>query len=273
MNTGPRYDNAMKAMCTHVPRALCQWLGLPVRTDVNATRLSEMATKPATRQVDAIMVIGDWLVVHLEFQAYGETFLGWRMIDYRSLLVRRPELKGKRILQYVSVLGGDRVDEGVHDDQVDYSYTVHYLRDHPVDEFLAEPSLAPFAALADLSDEERADALGRALDLIATVADDEVRTALAQATVDLAAIRLDTAIIKATWEDSAMPIPSFVNNLYEEGVSIGRREGRQDLVADMLRERFGADDRIPAIAPELASLSSGDLLRRLTEVSSLDELL
>jgi hypothetical protein len=266
--TGPRYDNAMKAMCTYVPLALCRWLGLPLAGGVEVARLSEMATKAATRQVDAILAIGDWLVVHLEFQAHGEVFLGWRMLDYRSLLVRRPELKGKQLVQHLIVLGSDRVDEGVHDNEVTYSYTVHYLCDHPVEEFLADPELAPFAALADLADEDRADALRRALDLIAAVADSALQLALAQATVDLAGIRLDDDKIDATWEESAMPIPSVLNRKFEEG----RVTGREELAAAMLEERFGPDGRVTAIAHQLASLAPHDLAKRLDQVSSLDEL-
>ena len=215
---------------------------------------------------------GDSLVLHVEFQAYGETFLGWRMIDYRSLLVRRPELKHKRIVQHVVVLGSDRVDEGVHDDQLDFTYPVHYLRDHPVDEFLADPGLAPFAALARLTDDERIDALRRALDIIAPLVDDQLRTALAQATVDLAAIRLDVATIEATWEESAMPIPSLLNEKYEEGRSTGREEGREGLLAEMLRHRFGPDDRIPVTARRLAALAPDEALRRLEQAAGLDEL-
>src|SRR4051812_44023712 len=112
--SGPRYDNAMKAMCALVPLPLCRWLGVASDDDVELVRLSEMVSKAATLQVDAVVSIGPRLIVHLEFQRGREAFFGWRMLDYRSLLVRRPELAGKRLLQHVVVLGADHIEDGVH---------------------------------------------------------------------------------------------------------------------------------------------------------------
>jgi hypothetical protein len=48
VQAGPVYDNAMKAMCTAVPMALCRWLGVEVLGEVEPIRISEMA--PAKRR-------------------------------------------------------------------------------------------------------------------------------------------------------------------------------------------------------------------------------
>src|SRR5689334_1992669 len=92
--SGPRYDNAMKALCVRAPTVLCRWLGIPVDHGVEVVRLSEVAPKATTRQVDALLHVGGWLVVHVEFQTKGETLFGWRMLEYRTLLARRPEPAG-----------------------------------------------------------------------------------------------------------------------------------------------------------------------------------
>jgi hypothetical protein len=41
----------------------------------------------------------------------------------------------------VEVVPSDRVDEGVHDNEVNYTYTMHYLCDHPVED-LGDEDLA-----------------------------------------------------------------------------------------------------------------------------------
>jgi hypothetical protein len=202
----------------------------------------------------------------------GEAFFGWRMLDYRSLLSRRPELKGMALRQHAVVLGWHRVDEGVHDDEVDYRFTVHYLRDQPVGAFLERPELAPFAVLADVPGDARQSALHQALDLIAPVTDDHVRSVLAHAAVELAALRLDSDTIKATWEDSAMPIPSLLNETYEEGRADGREEGREELVLAMLRQRFGAAEGLPVVARRLAALDPNEVLARIGRAADLAEL-
>jgi hypothetical protein len=46
---------------------------------------------------------------------------------------------------------------------------------------------------------------------------------LVPAAVDLANIRLDAATIRTTWEESAMPVPSFIDQLREDE----RRTGRE----------------------------------------------
>lgn len=95
---------------------------------------------------------------------------------------------------------------------------------------------------------------------------------LAQAAVDLASLRLDPTTINTTWEDSAMPIPSLLQRTHDEALQQGREEGREELVESMLRQRFGPDARIPAIAHRLATLPPDDCLARITTAADLDEL-
>jgi hypothetical protein len=266
--SGPRYDDAMKRLCVHVPGALCQWLGVDTDHEVTPIRLSEMAPRLATRQVDALLAVGDDLVVHVEFQAGFDSFFAWRMLDYRSLLARRPELAGRTLVQHAVALGAGRLEDTIHDDQLHYRFTVHYLRQQPVDQFMVRPDLAPFAVLARVPGDEWVGALRQALDLVATEPDPHRRDVLAQATVDLAAIRLEPDIIQKTWEESTMPIPSLLNKLFEEG----RTEGREEMVAEFVRHRFGDDGRIPAIARQLVHLSSTDLMTVLDRADGLDDL-
>jgi hypothetical protein len=99
---------------------------------------------------------------------------------------------------------------------------------------------------------------------------------LVQAAVDLANIRLDAATIRTTWEESAMPVPSFIDQLREDERRTGREEGlqagRPEGLASILRFRFGPDDRIPDLARRLPASDMDELVPRIEQAASLDEL-
>jgi hypothetical protein len=242
--------------------------------------MSEAAPATAARAVDALVAIGTWLVVHIEFQSSAEPRFGLRMLDYRVRLYLLPEMKGKRLRQHVIMLGDGTIEAGLRDDDLDYHYQVHYLRDEPVEPFLADPALAPLATLANVSDSDRPAVLARAAALIATIEDDELRVVPATAAADLALLRVGSDIIIQTWKEYAMPIPSFAEALaehrgeekYQEGLEQGLEQGRRQMVETMLRHRFGSDERIPALACRLVELGMDECLARCEQARSLDEL-
>ncbi|WP_088319627.1 hypothetical protein [Kineosporia sp. R_H_3] len=53
-------------------------------------------------------------------------------------------------------------------------------------------------------------------------------------------------------------------------VERGREEGREEMLVELLRERFGADERIPALAERLAHQAGA--LRSVLAATSLDDL-
>jgi hypothetical protein len=269
---GPIFDNAMKGMFGAVPAALCRWMRVDIEGEVSTIPLSELASPAVTRQVDALVAIGEGVVVHIEFQSSGEARFAMRMLDYRLRLYRRAEVRGRRLVQHVVMLGDGTVEDGLQEDGLDYRYAVHYLRDQPVEPLLSEPALAPLATLAKVPDRERPLVLRRAIDLIASVTDPELRTVLADAAADLATVRLGPDIIQSTWEDSEMPVPSFANLRYETGRSEGREEGREAMISAMLNHRFGPDARIPSVARALAALEPDDYLDRFEKADRLDDL-
>jgi hypothetical protein len=268
---GPVYDSAVKALCALNPSSLCAWLGLEVSGRVEIVHHSE-SVPPMTRQVDALLVIGSTVAVHIEFQRAGEAGFAMRMLDYWVRLRRLPALAGRVLVQHVVVLGGGTVEDGIREHGVTFTYTVHYLRDQPPESLLADPYLCPFAALADVNQADRPAVLRQALDLIAAVADEPTRTVLARAAVDLAAIRLTPDIINLTWEDSAMPIPSLLQTTFDDGLEKGLEKGRYEVVATLLRHRFGDDPRVDEIAHRIATDDPDVALDRIDAATTLDEL-
>jgi hypothetical protein len=235
---------------------------------VDLIRLSEMAWRATMRQVDALIAVGDALVVHLEFQTAGERDFAWRMLEYRALLARRDEIAGKELTQHVIVLGSDRITPGLADKQVTYGFEVHYVQDEHVDRFLGDPALAPFAALADVPDRQRPAVLRAALTITTAIPDPRLQQVLTRAAVDLAKIRLDPATIKTTLEELAMPVPSAI----EEIARLYKPDHYAETIAALLRYRFGPDDRIPGIAKRLGTTEPDLYIPLIEEAASLDEL-
>lgn len=264
-----RYDDAIKAWCAADLAGLCRWLGVPVMDGPRALRLAESVPAATTRAVDLLVATDRRTVVHVEFQTRPEAGFARRMLGYWLRLDRLPELAGRTIVQHAVLLGPGRLEAGIDLPRLRFSYTVHRLADEDPERFLVDATLAPLAPLGRVADGDRPAVLARALALVAEVADEARREVLARVTLDLAAIRLDTATIKATWEESAMPVPSFLNQLYEEGFE----EGLERAAASLLVVRFGDDPRARKVAARLARLGATDCMRRIETAASLDELI
>ena len=73
-----------------------------------------------------------------------------------------------------------------------------------------------------------------------------------------------------------MPIPSLLQDIYDEGRDEGREQGLEQglerAAESTLGRRFGPDERIPDIARRLAPLGPDIFLERIDAASSLDEL-
>jgi hypothetical protein len=171
-------------------------------------RLAESAPVTSTRAVDLLIATDASTVAHVEFQTSIEARFPQRMLDYWLRLDGTRALAGRTIVQHVVFLGRGTLPDRLRTPSVAFSYTVHHLAREDPAQFLADPSLAPFAVLTRMADRDRPAVLARAVRLIAAVPGPHRREVLARATVDLAAIRLPLATIEAIWEEPTMPIPA-----------------------------------------------------------------
>jgi hypothetical protein len=101
----------------------------------------------------------------------------------------------------------------------------------------------------------------------------------------LAAIHLDGATIEAIGRESAMPISlegteagRVIAQRAEargraQGEAEGRAQGELDLLARLLRHRFGADQRIPAVAERLLHAGEQEAVDAALNAERLDDLL
>jgi hypothetical protein len=64
-------DDAVRALCATTPAGLCALLGIPMVDGARVIRQSE-SVPSATLEVDALLVVGALLAVHIEFQTRGQ---------------------------------------------------------------------------------------------------------------------------------------------------------------------------------------------------------
>ncbi len=199
------------------------------------------------------------------------------MLGYRAAIMRAHP--GVEVGQWVVVLGEGTVGSIDHGG-FRLGCRVLYLRDVPVEDLLAEPALAPLAALGRGSDEERADAHLRALRLIAEHAGDRTSELLETASV-LATIRLRAPTIQKIRTEAGMTVESIADFyaqteggqfLIDKGREQGREQAREEAVAVLLRERFGDDPRIPGVARRLAAGDLATAYRSVLAAGALDDL-
>jgi hypothetical protein len=178
------------------------------------------------------------------------------------------ERGNRTIEQHVVVLGSRRLPDRLERPGLFFRYRVHHLADEDPEQFLVDPSLAPFAVLARMPDRDRPAMLARALQVVASVPDGQLQRIFGRAAVDLAALRLPPATIESIWKESAMPIPSLTEQRYREG----RNEGLVEAATSLLRVRFGDDERIVPLAGRLAGLGAAECMARIEDAKNLDEL-
>ncbi len=213
-------------------------------------------------------------IVHVEFVKDAAPDLDLRMLDYRLRLRRRD--REIPIGQYVLALTEIAVPT--------CSWAVVRLADLDPAGLLASPTTAPLAPLACRNGVEQAAFLTSATELIKADTDPDRGARLVGAAIMLASIVLPGSAIMRALREADMPVPvrdtPLGRELFEEGRREGREEGREvgrhEAAARMatawLRQRFGNDARIPALADHLAELSDEDRIDRITAATSLDAL-
>lgn len=207
-----------------------------------------------------------------------------RLLIYRGLILR--EHPRKHVTQHVVVLGNGRLRG--YDDLSGQGFAldlrVTYLREVSASVFLAEPGLAPLAALACGSNGERQLAFAAGLRLIHERGGQRSRELLEFAAV-LATIRLDRHTINKIVKEIGMTVESIAAEFYDtefgqELVRMGRVEGRNEarvearveMLTALLTERFGDHPDLPATARRLADWPGGAAVHAVTSATTWEDI-
>jgi hypothetical protein len=280
---GPVYDAALRRMVELDPAAICRLLGVEIG---EPPRILSAELPTATLSADLVLRVAADHLVDVEYMRTTAPDLVARMLVYRGLIMRT--YPGNQLTQYVLVLGGGGRIRG-HDDLARYGFALDliiiYVRELDPAMLLEEPSLAPLAVLGRGSADDRAKAFSTATRLIRRHGGPEAGELLEFAS-RLAIITLDRPIIEGIIKEAGMSLEAieelFGETVYgnalrkrlrEEGIEEGREEGRAagreegraagreegltqarvEFLTALLKERFGDDPVLTAVANRLAS--------------------
>jgi hypothetical protein len=246
MAQGPVYDNALRLLAAAELAAVCRWLG--IAANASSVRMSE-ALPAATHYADLLAQVEIDRLAHVEFTRAPTPDMAHRMLEYRARIMRlEPD---KTLTQHVVVLAGGTVPEHLIDGD-DFAMRLHvtYLRQHEPAELLREASLAPLAVLGRAADvAARARTFRRALEVIHAKSPPERLGDLVSVATVLAAIHLDAATIEDTGRETRMPISlegtvgarALEERAESRGQARGEARGVSDVLATLIRRRFGAE--------------------------------
>jgi hypothetical protein len=276
---GPVHDRSLRGLVGQALPTFAKWLGVPVDDDYEL--LSESFTAE-TRQTDLLARVGLDQLLHVEYISEPKKDTTARITQYRGHIMERHP--GKSIAQYGLVLGKGRLRSG--DDEANgfrLGLKTIYLRECDGEPLLTDAHLAPLAVLARGDKTDRAEYLGRALKI---VDGDQDKAFLREAPLDLAVMTLDRSTIDKVMEETGMSTESVAdfysgtrfgqeikNRGRTEGLTEGLVRGRADLLRVVLRDRFGEDPRIEAIASRLAEIDDATAaVHAINHAATLDEL-
>lgn len=138
------------------------------------------------------------------------------------------------------------------------------------------PTTAPLAALACHMLSEQVAYLASATELIKADTDPDRGARLVGAAITLASIVLPTSASITALREAAMPVPildtPLGRMLVEEGWQEGRQAGVERMTAALIRQRFGDDPRIAALATRLAELHDDERIAMISAATSLNDL-
>ncbi|HWS31699.1 MAG TPA: hypothetical protein VN408_03040 [Actinoplanes sp.] len=184
------------------------------------------------RNADLVMT-GPDRVVHIEFQSRADPHMANRMLVYQGMLRGQADHVNKKIHQHVIVLGkGNSATRIYEPPDLYFRFETHYARNLSPDILLDDPDCAPWAVLADTTDDkERAARLVAILQAV-TFADaksEAVQRDLIQTALTFATLVMKRENIQRALKEVSMPVDLihdtvWAQELLDEGHAKGLAE-------------------------------------------------
>jgi hypothetical protein len=273
--------------------AFCDWL--KIKVDGQAETLSPVFAAEK-RTADLLLRVSKNRLLHVEYIRNPRADLFARMVGYRAHIMRR--YQGMSLFQVAIILGRGRLRTW-DDPEAGFSLglKIIHLNEQDPQEFLSRPGLAALAELAKGDLTTRAESAVAALKVIQTLPE-ERHQGLREAMLALATITLNPSTINLIGKETGMSIQSLVKfyrqtdigqGILEQGVQQGVQQGLEQgvqqgleqgvqqgqvrLLAALIRDRFGDDDQITAIAGLLAQIPEETSVHILNGATSLNDLI
>ncbi|MGB0564905.1 MAG: Rpn family recombination-promoting nuclease/putative transposase, partial [Spirulinaceae cyanobacterium] len=221
------YDNFCKYLIETYPDDFATWL-LGKVTPLTKLEPTELITEPI--RADSLLLQGEDVVLHVEFQTGVDAEIPERMANYYLRI--RKKFTSKRIVQVVVYLrqtGSPLVEEAMfRSGGMTHRFRVIRLWEQPKAVFWNAPGLLPLAILSKAANQDAAGLLEEMKERISEVTTDVgMQGNLEMATALFAGLKLKLDVIKRVMRSRAMRESVFYQDLVQEHLERGRREGEQ----------------------------------------------
>ncbi len=222
------YDNICKYLRDCFADQFSQWL---LRQVLPLTEIqpSELSLEPI-RADSVVLLQGEGLVLHLEFQTDPKPDIPFRMADYCLRLQRKypsPQIQIRQIVLYLRRTASPMAYQSCYQrGSLRHEFEVIRIWEQDPEVLMAFPGLLPFVVLTQPDQAERQ--LRQVATRLEQIKDPRQRGDLAAATAVLGGITLDKETIKRVLGELSMRESVIYQEWRQEALREGRQAGRQE---------------------------------------------
>jgi predicted transposase/invertase (TIGR01784 family) len=268
------YDNVCKYLAENYPDDLVRWL-LGKRAGPIQILKTELKQDPI--HADSLVLLKtDRKILHLEFQtsAQSKPPMPFRSLDYFVRLKKEYGLTIEiiQIVLYLRETNSPKVFEDCYQTSTtSHQFRVMRLWEEDPKQLLTVPALLPFATLAKTKSPENL--LQVVAKQVARIEDEQARKNVTGCAEVLAGLKFDKTLIRKIFREDIMRESVIYQDILQQGVQKGRKEGEAMMLLRVLRSRLGGlppeiESRVSSLPPQ--SLEA--LADRLSEFSQLSDL-
>lgn len=286
------FDYICKFLIENFSTDFATWL---IGKPITLTRLSptELSLEPI--RADSILLLqAEKIILHIEFQTRADGKIPFRMLDYCVRIHRQfPKKELRQFVIYLKPGDAPSLYQSTFElPRTRHEFDVIRLWEQPVEPFLAEPGLLPFAALAQT--EDRAAILRQVADQISEIANVQLRGNISTSAGILSTLILNKELVSTILGRSVMQDSALYRSILDDGLEQGRElgiqlgleeglekglekgreegreEGQREFLIDVLTMKLGA---LPEpVTAEIQKLSQADLQALKSSLFSLESL-
>ncbi|TVQ51597.1 MAG: Rpn family recombination-promoting nuclease/putative transposase [Spirulina sp. DLM2.Bin59] len=241
------YDNSCKFLIETYPADFAAWLiGEPI--PLTELKPTELASEPI--RADSLLLQGDDVVLHIEFQTQPDPTMPRRMADYFLRIQKKfPQKRVKQVVLYLRTSQSPLVYETQFQCQgMTHRFEVVRLWEQPQSLFWDVPGLLPLAILSQAAEDNAVGVLQQIKRRIPEIVTDEgMQRNLEATTAVFAGLKLEADVIQQVIRNRAMRESTFYQlmlqearqearqEVLQEGRQVGLQEGRQEGRLSLLR--------------------------------------
>lgn len=241
------FDNTCKFLAENFPDEFATWLlGKPVTLSKLSPK--ELSLEPI-RADSLILMQSDELILHIEFQTLPDEDIPFRMTDYRLRGYRLfPEKAMYQVVVYLRKVTSKKDLKLVKINKFKLENTTHKFQvirlwEQPVNQFMTNPGLLPFAVLSNT--DNQISTLQSVVAQIENITNPRTQNNITASAAILAGLVLDKTLIQRILRRDNMRESVIYQSIVEEGREEGREKGAEEttrkLVINFLKEGVSID--------------------------------